>query len=672
MTEKQKPVIVWDDNGQPRSSHYNDVYFTHLNGLEESRYVYLHLNNLAQRFAELPENAVFTVGETGFGIGLNFLSTWHCFLHHAPASARLHYLSVEKHPLSVQELEQALALTPELKDLATELVTHYPGQIEGFHRRNLANGRIHLTLINDDVSNALPKALITDHLHSAGVQAWFLDGFAPSRNPDIWTTDVFKAISALSAPDATCSTFTVAQIVRNGLKEAGFSIERTQGFGQKMEMLRGRVHPSGEPHKRQSPDKPWLQVQTSPQPENKTAIVIGAGMAGASTAKALADKGWQVKVLDQKATSADGASGNPQGMLYTRLSTGDTSLTELVLQGYRHTLHTLRQAPDDVYQLSGLVQLPDSEKEQQRQEKLAASDRFTHLLDSQTTEQLEENAGIKQEKEGLYFHDGGWVKPPAFVNWLLDHPNIHFTGNSQVTTMSRKQNLWQLQLENGESHTSPVVVIACGHQAHTLEQTIHLPLKAIRGQVTVVPATQESEQLKTVLCEEGYIAPSMTDENGQSCHTLGATFHFHDTDETCRPADHQANLNTIAGFTPAMADALHFNQLDVNTLTGRTGFRCTTPDYLPVVGPVLNEVEFNEHFAVLKKNAKTKVQHPVPWHTGLYINAGHGSRGLITAPLAGEILASQITGELSPISTRLTKELHPGRFPARALIKGSK
>ncbi|WP_281648399.1 bifunctional tRNA (5-methylaminomethyl-2-thiouridine)(34)-methyltransferase MnmD/FAD-dependent 5-carboxymethylaminomethyl-2-thiouridine(34) oxidoreductase MnmC [Parendozoicomonas sp. Alg238-R29] len=653
-TPIKNAALSWDENGQPISSQFNDVYFTRVSGLKESRYVFIEQNDLPERFSKLPEDGVFTIAETGFGTGLNFLCTWQCFLEHAPKTARLHFVSVEKFPLSRYDLTKALALWPELREYAGQLLQQYPGNMSGFHRRNFHNNRIHLTLIIADIHDALPNI-------EGQVNAWFLDGFAPSKNPDMWQPELFQNMVAKSTPNASYSTFTVAQMVRHGIADAGLTMTRVPGFGKKREIIRGTIPPST-----QQENKPWLKPAPAPRNQNQ-AIVIGAGLAGASTARALADRGWNVTVLDKKPSPASGASGNPQGMLYTRLSAHDTPLTQLVLQGYRHSINTFTQLPGNLYNPVGIVQLPDSEKEETRQQQLIGCGHFDSILTGKTAKDLSQIAGTDIPQDGLWFEDGGWVSPPAVVKTLLEHSNITFRGECSVKTLDRTDDHWILLLENGEELNSPVVIIACGHQANELSQTSHLPLKSIRGQITVVPATESSQKLKTVLCEEGYIAPAAS---GQ--HTLGATFHFHDKDENCRSADHQANLNTIKSFAPSVAKALEFDQLNPEELEGRTGFRCTTPDYLPVVGPVMDEPKFKQRFAALEKNAKTRIEQPMLWLEGLYINAGHGSRGLVTCPLAGEILACQITGEMSPTSMNLVSELHPGRFPARKLIKGKK
>ncbi len=409
--------------------------------------------------------------------------------------------------------------------------------------------------------------------------------------------------------------------------------------------------------------KPWL-ASVSMTSKQQRAIVIGAGIAGAATAQALAKKGWQVTVVDRHAQPATEASGNPQGMLYIRLSANPTPLTQLLAQGYRHTLDLLQHAPRDCYDLCGLIQLPDSDKERLRQNKLIAGQHYPEFFQPMSAAQLSALAGFPLSQDGLYFPEGGWLQPPRMVGWLLDHSSITFQGQATVVSLEKHDGLWQVNLAEGDTLCAEVVVIACGHHSRRLQQTAHLLLKGIRGQTTSIPATRESLKLRTVVCEDGYLAPA---HNGR--HTLGATFQFDDPDGSVRVSDHLQNLDKIANFASSVAEALAFDAVNIEQLTGKAAYRCTTPDYLPVVGPVLDETEFMARFAALGKNAKAKIEASVPWHDGLYINTGHGSRGLITAPLAGEQLAREICGEQACLAETLRTELHPARFPARALIR---
>jgi tRNA 5-methylaminomethyl-2-thiouridine biosynthesis bifunctional protein len=251
-----KPVLPnaqldWDEQGLPRSRVFDDVYFSNQSGLEETRYVFLEQNGLRERFAALPAGGRLVIGETGFGTGLNFLCAWQLFEQQAVAGARLHFVSVEKYPLSAPDLQRALALWPELKPFADQLLAHYVAIHQGFQRLVLDNGRVTLTLLIGDALEQLPQL-------DARIDAWFLDGFAPAKNPDMWTAELFAELARLAAPGSTISTFTSTGWVRRLLNVAGFKMKRTPGIGHKWEILRGVF--LGWPEDSAAPvaPKPWF------------------------------------------------------------------------------------------------------------------------------------------------------------------------------------------------------------------------------------------------------------------------------------------------------------------------------------------------------------------------------------------------------------------------------
>lgn len=237
--------LEWTDDGQPLSRQFDDVYFSRESGLEETRYVFLQHNRLAERWAALPEDGHFTIGETGFGTGLNFLCAWQLWEQLAPAQAHLHFISCEKYPLSADDLARALALWPELAVFSQQLIPHYRLLSPGWQQISLANGRITLTLLIGDVLDTLP---LLDA--GQGVDAWFLDGFAPAKNPDMWQPELYRQLALKAAPGCTLATFTSAGDVRRGLQAAGFAMRKTPGFGRKRDMLCGElaepVHPTGK------------------------------------------------------------------------------------------------------------------------------------------------------------------------------------------------------------------------------------------------------------------------------------------------------------------------------------------------------------------------------------------------------------------------------------------
>lgn len=226
--------LEWHD-GQPYSSQFQDVYFCTENGLAETEYVFLQGNNLSQRFSQL-ENNSFTIIETGFGTGLNFLCTVRLWLDNAPADTRLHFISTEKYPLTLAEMATSQQLWTELKSISEALLAQYPDLLNG-DTVSIFENRIQLNLLLGDANQMLSKL----QMHA---DAWFLDGFAPAKNPEMWQPALFKQMAALSKIDTTTfATFTSASDVRRGLQSAGFTVNKRSGFGKKREMLIG--HYSG-------------------------------------------------------------------------------------------------------------------------------------------------------------------------------------------------------------------------------------------------------------------------------------------------------------------------------------------------------------------------------------------------------------------------------------------
>jgi len=412
--------------------------------------------------------------------------------------------------------------------------------------------------------------------------------------------------------------------------------------------------------------KAWLRPAPPLRSSGKKALVIGAGLAGAASARALAERNWNVIVTERYPHPAGGASGNPQAMLYARLSPFHSPLSRLLLEGYVYSINRLSRMKTDLYQPCGLIQLPVKDGELRYQQQLLACGQFQAILAARTRSELSRLSGIAINRDGIWFPQAGWINPKALVAELLDHPGIQLRERTLVTDLRRTQDGWIAGTPQGEMAAAQVVVVACGHHSCQLQQTAHLPLRSIGGQISMIPATKASSALQTVLCGRGYVAPAV---DGQ--HTLGASFRLRDDWPGCRPQDHRDNLHNLMETAPGLARALELDKLKSHWLTGRTSFRCTTPDYLPVVGPVMDVLRFRDSFSLLAKNARSVIDSQVPWLEGLYINTGHGSRGLTTCLLASDILASQISGEPGPVHEDISAALHPGRFPARALIRQS-
>ncbi|MFI7838678.1 bifunctional tRNA (5-methylaminomethyl-2-thiouridine)(34)-methyltransferase MnmD/FAD-dependent 5-carboxymethylaminomethyl-2-thiouridine(34) oxidoreductase MnmC [Pseudomonas asiatica] len=648
----QHAQIDWDDQGRPHSRQYDDVYFAVNEGIEETRHVFLGQTRLAERFANLAPHACVVIGETGFGTGMNFYCAWQLFEQHAHAEARLHFVSVEKYPLGRDDLARAIRLWPELAAYSQPLLEQYVAVHPGFQQFTFDNGRVTLTLLIGDVLEQLPQL-------DAQIDVWFLDGFAPAKNPDMWTPELFAQLARLSHPGTVLGTFTTTGWVRRSLVDAGFAMKKVPGIGKKWEVMSG-AYVGPVP----SPGAPWY-ARPAAVAGPREALVIGAGLAGSTTAASLARRGWQVTVLERHDTPAREASGNPQGVLYLKLSAHGTALSQMILAGFGYTrrqLQRLQRGHD--WDACGVLQLAFDSKEAERQGKLAGA--FEHgLLHSLERAEAEAIAGVALPAGGLFYPQGGWVHPPALCQQQLQHPGIRLLTHQEVLELRKVDGQWQAWAGERLLASAPVVVLAGAADILRFEPCAQLPLKRIRGQITRLPATPSSRALRTVVCAEGYVAPPRGDE-----HTLGASFDFHSTDLAPTVAEHQGNLALLDEISVDLAQRLGITELDPGQLQGRAAFRCTSPDYLPIVGPVADAQAFAQAYAVLGRDARQVPDVACPWLDGLYVNSGHGSRGLITAPLSGELVAAWVCGEPLPLPRAVAEACHPNRFGLRKLIRG--
>ena len=589
----------------PSAPAFADSYFSVEDGPAETRHVFLDGNRLAERFVALPEHAHFVIGETGFGTGLNFLSAAQLFLTLAPASARLHVISAEKHPLAGTDLARAQAGWTTFATLATELQACYPVAASGFHDRHLARGRIRLTLM-------FGAALAMFRQSRAKVDAWFLDGFAPSRNPDMWHPPLFDCLSGLSRPGATLATFTAAGFVRRGLTSAGFAMRKTPGFGRKRDMLTGQR--AGD----------WVPRRHSPG----ECVVIGAGLAGACTAQALAERGHRVRVIDAEGVAA-GASGNLAGVVYTSASAHPTPQNRFYQASYLYALYRLNRlgfpATADDGALSGVIQYP-------------ATTRHTDKAQAALTAGLWPEVAL-QAAEGpagsLLFPDGGYLRPARWCAKLLDQANIELIQDF-ITNLSHENGQWQLQGERNRYQSETVILANAAAAAKLVDHP--LPLKQIRGQVSYCAATEASQAWQRAICHSGYLSPALG-----GLHCVGATFDLHEHDPAPRPEDNLRNLAELKNNLPDHWQALGAEQIKIEG--ERVGFRCQSRDFLPLAGPAL------------AASGET-----LP---GLYLNIAHGSRGISSTPLCAALIAALVNDEAPPIDQEMTDALAPARFMLR-------
>jgi tRNA 5-methylaminomethyl-2-thiouridine biosynthesis bifunctional protein len=648
--------IQWQQ-GQPFSTEFDDIYFSREGGLEETGYVFMQQNGLPERWQGETQPEPFVIAETGFGTGLNFLTTVHHWLQQADArshtGACLHYLSIEKFPLSKTDLEHALSCWPELESVSAQLIDNYPPAVNGFHHIPLFDHRVVLILIFGDAGEILPR------IH-ARVDAWYLDGFAPDKNPDMWTAAVFNQVARLGKAGTTFSTFTAAGIVRRGLQEAGFEVEKVKGFGKKREMLRGVLTKQIEA---KSP-APWFALPNAEgKSENsKHAVVIGAGIAGITTAWSLAKRGWKVDIIERDDAIAQGGSGNPLGIVMPRISLGDSDEREFYDTAFFKTLRELarlkQQYPELDWQQGGVLQLACSERISRQIEKL---DCVSELAQAVSAEQASEIAGVEIETGALYFPQAGWIDPVQLCQLLLMDAgdNISLHTSTDVASIQYADGGWQL-LDAAQSLIvhADTVILANASAASQFPQTAFLPLEAARGQVSLIPATAHSRQLRCTICHEGYILPESHGE-----HVIGASFLAGDSSTEPRRAEDVENIHQLQRALPR----LFTNETPV--VNSRAALRATTADRLPLLGPLPEETFFADNYHDLHQGKPASTYPPAEYLDGLYVNAGHGARGLTSAFLSAEVIASQLNHEPLAVAETTWQALSPVRFQIRKFRK---
>ena len=676
LFDVKKATIEWRDNA-PFCTEFDDVYYRSKqpfseHGLKETDYLFIQQNQLPSRWQNLDnlpsENKTFTIGETGFGTGLNFLTASDLWLKTAPSDWRLKFISTEIRPISTDDLQAIHASWSVFSELSKELLEKYPILTPGVHLIELAQGRIQLILMLGEANHMLssiaqsPDADLAMY-QKTPIDAWFLDGFTPAKNPELWTDEIFHSIASLSAENTTFATFTCASAVRKGLTSGGFHCEKVKGFGQKRESLRGQFV-GGKLSKPHSVTH-WFLDQQPKQSASKTAIVLGAGIAGCTAASALAKRGYSVTIIDRHQTVANEGSGNLQAVVYPKLSKQNDALPRINLTAMTMASRFYKPYWDQgLGSQCGVLLLPDSEKSRINLEQIAERySQHKRLVAAVDNSQICDLSGLSLKAElGLFFPQLGWLPPQALCQQLLKEQRIP-VANANIKKLTRCNVSQQWQLIDQSDNTiasADILVLATAYECQQFEQTEFLSVNQLRGQVTHLSQQQAASDLKTVICGKGYIAPLT---NGvQSC---GASYNKGIISKQTRAEDHRANLQMMQNTDPGLAEAIKYSDTDI--LDGRANYRGTTNDYLPIVGPVPNADLFKQQYDALRRDATTTVDSFGSYFPNLYIHCGLGSRGLSYAPLTAELLAAEINSEISPLERELRLAMHPARFLIRDL-----
>jgi len=640
-------TLAFDASGNPFSAQFSDIYHSADSAAGQARHVFLRGNDLPARWAGA---RVFAIVETGFGIGLNFLATWQAWRDDPRRCARLHFVSIERWPFAQADLTTLHALYPEFAALSSQLLAAWPPLVPGMHRLHFDDEKVTLTLVFDEAIEAA-RGL------SVAADAFYLDGFAPDRNPAMWSAPLLKMLARLAAPGATVATYSAAGAVRDALVAAGFVVEKRSGFGRKRDMLAGRYAPRWPVRRRVPPSWP-----------ERHAIVVGAGVSGAALASRLAVRGWRIDLVESGSAPSGAASGLRAGVFQPHVSRDDNLLSRFTRAGFLYALRAWAGALDAAatppWQPCGVLQLADGVENETRVADTAVA--LAHPVDYAlhvTRAEAAALAGRATAIGGWWFPMAGFVCPAAIVAVQLAHaarqagpaPTVHL--DRHVARLQRDGDRWSARDAAGAAiAAAPVVVLANACDAARLVDLGGDPLRRIRGQQTYLSAPPFAAP-RVVVGGDGYVLPAV-----DGVAVTGATYDLDSADPGPSAASHAVNLARAEHMLPGSTASV-----DAATLEGGVGFRCVATDRLPMVGAI---VDIGRARADQMALAGAHLA-DLPRIRGLYGAFAFASRGLSWSALAAEALASELDGEPAPVSQALLDAIDPGRFLVKALRRGA-
>ncbi|WP_371188815.1 bifunctional tRNA (5-methylaminomethyl-2-thiouridine)(34)-methyltransferase MnmD/FAD-dependent 5-carboxymethylaminomethyl-2-thiouridine(34) oxidoreductase MnmC [Thalassotalea maritima] len=670
--------VKFDQHGAPYSEQFDDIYFDSKQGWRQSEQVFIENNQLPSRWHNF-NKPCFTIAETGFGSGLNFFLTAKAFTEfyqQHDSNLSLHFISVEKYPMTLADISKVLALWPELSHWTEQFIAQY--HLEKPVLEMHFGDNIRLTIYLDD---ALKSYRALADVARQSVDAFYLDGFAPKRNTDMWSETLFAEFARLAAPKATLGTFTVAGFVRRDLENQGFNVTKRKHSSS---VQQGSVSPSESSNtqvgKRESLQAEYVGIKrakplTGFKVRSKTeasqhATIIGGGIASACMALALVKKGIKTTIYCKDATLAQGASSNAIGAVYPLLHVETDTISRFYQQSFDYAIALYQQLLSQDYQFShgfdGLIEVAYKAPLIKRQQKFENSNHWPYdLIHGVNAEQASELANISLPFGGLFMPRAGWVSPPELVQAVCQAAE-----DSGLLTVKYQRHLqsvvatdngrWRFTT-NKEAKTVQNLIFCTGADSLNIDILNDLPLSAVRGQVTQMQSNEHIAPLKAVLCHKGYLTPAH-----QGVHCIGATFDKNNQSIEATAHDDIFNLNML---TTCLGDIAKWQADDI--VTAKARLRCCTPDHLPIASrmPIIDKhIEYYEH---LRYDKNWHFEQAAPLKHGLYVLTGLGARGLCSAPLLAEIIACEITGQDYPVDDEMLFNLSANRFIVRDLIRST-
>lgn len=654
----EDPQVVLVPGEPPYSSRFGDSYHSRSRHQDEtvsgeagaeSRFVFLEGSDLPGRWAD---RADFTIAELGFGAGRNFLATWHLWRSFrdqgsAAAPQQLHYVGIEGHPPAPELQRSMLRQFTEYGALAEELVLLRVPRYSSVQRVVLEHGSLLLTLAFGDAERILPQLELA-------ADSWFLDGFAPKVNPSMWSPTLLHEVVRHSRPGCTYATYSAAAAVRRTLADLGVNVSQRSGFAGKKEMLAGVLPegPGGQAKERRTFVKRGSRFDIA---------VLGGGIAGCAAAAVAAARGARVALIEGRASLAATASGNRAAIVMPQIAVKPDLRSRFYLAAYYLLLRELDRLASatgaPLLRSTGVLQLLTSTRLIRLAEELPALRLPPETIALLDQREAEERAGVSLSGPALLYAEGGFLDAPRLCETLVSASGgaVRLCLGTGETSLERGDGKWEVRNGTADSiAVADAVILATGAYCPALDSAFGLPIRWNRGQVAEVRESAASSKIRTVLCYDGYLTPAV---GGR--HLIGATYEHDARSDEFDPGCLDELLERLERAVPQLG-------LSSPAVSGRSALRATTRDRLPLAGPVPDPVIFRE----LCAEGGCRTIPPAAMVPGLYVTAGHGSRGVVSALLAAEILAHHLFGEPSPVETDLLDAVHPARFLARDIRRG--
>lgn len=622
------------------SNKYGDVFWSKEGAIQEKSYIFLESIQLTERWKNKDR---FSILELGFGAGTNLMITLNAWIHDlSDFSRKLTYISLEESPLPAGVLDKLYRDWELSPMLYGELLESYKFIEKGIHLFKLGKGTFDFYLVVGDALESLK-----------GIQSQFdvlfLDGFSPLKNPQMWSREVFGELFRISTKKAVFTTYSSASIVKENAEFAGFQIEKRKGFGTKKWMFIGEK--KDIPLNRST--EPYYSFTNLKNFKNSEVLVIGGGLAGTSIAASLANNNFNVHILERESALAQKTSGNPAGIINPNLTLGKTVISTLELNAYyylQRLLEIFSRGSSIQYNRVGILSFEDKENFQKKIDIHSVASLFDEVEENHWNQKMQ------------FLRDGAWIDPvslcKANIESIKDKTKIKISFNNDILQIEKVESEWIIKDSSGNKYISEILVIANSIDSNLFTETSWLPIRKFRGQIIYIPDDVIPIKIRNIiLFEDCYLIPY------KNFYILGATYQKDNHDWNISAIDTKVLWEKLGKYLKIPLN------IDFNSISGRVGIRATTPDHLPLVGPVPNLNFFEKEYENLKKGGRAIGLKDAEYRNGLFVFTGFGSKGILLTNYLSEVLTKIILGDYPGLEKNVLQSILPSRFVVRKMLK---